>query len=60
MLKVEPGGGLVLEERFNEMTGVRSVLSRQKEQQNFEELLDSSMAFIWIMMLLGGVLASRP
>lgn len=56
MLKIDPGSGHLLEKRLNDITGVSSVLSLEKEQRNYETLLDSSMAFIWIMMFLGGLL----
>ena len=56
MLKIEPGQTERVEAEINKMLGVNSVLSRQKELQNFEKNLESMVYSVAIMVLFAVVL----
>jgi len=56
MLKVEPAKLSMVETEINKMLGVASVLSRQKELQNFEKNLESMIYSIALMVLFAIVL----
>ncbi|MDH7480164.1 MAG: FtsX-like permease family protein, partial [Syntrophomonadaceae bacterium] len=50
MLKVDPGLGPTLEAELNDLTGVASVLSRQKELDTFNQYLDAMLFTIAVMV----------
>lgn len=56
MLKVDPLAGDEVEKRLNDMTGVASVVSKEKEKDNIMQLMDSMIYFIGIMVLFALVL----
>lgn len=56
MLKTDPGQAKQIEEKLNAMTGVASILSRQKELNNFNQNLGSMIYSISIMILFAVVL----
>ena len=56
MLKAVPGNAGKIEKRFNEMPKVSSVTSRTEELQSFYNLLDTTVVFIGIMVLLSALL----
>ncbi|MBO8170181.1 MAG: ABC transporter permease [Thermoanaerobacteraceae bacterium] len=56
MLKVDPGKAGQIEEELNKMTGISSVISRQKELNNFHQNLDSLIYFTAIMIIFAVVL----
>ncbi|MEA1962585.1 MAG: FtsX-like permease family protein [Bacillota bacterium] len=56
LLKVEANKGSITEERLKEMSSVDSILSRQKEKDNFFSLLDSMIYFIGIMVAFAAIL----
>ncbi|NPV26089.1 MAG: FtsX-like permease family protein [Firmicutes bacterium] len=56
MLKVDPGKTSLVEEKLNELTGVSSILSREKELDNFNQNLDSLVYAISIMITFAAIL----
>jgi putative ABC transport system permease protein len=56
MLKVEPGKHHLVEAEMNEITGIASILSRQKELTNFMQNLDAMIYFTAVMIGFAGVL----
>jgi len=50
MLKTDPGLQAALEDTMNDMTGIASILSRQKELGNFNELMGSMIYMMGIMV----------
>lgn len=56
MLKVDPGQGYLVEEELNKMTGVSSVLSRQKEFDSFNQNLGSMIFFTATMIIFAVIL----
>ncbi|WP_031516889.1 ABC transporter permease [Desulfofalx alkaliphila] len=56
MLKVEHGKALPVEEQLNKIIGVSSVLSRQKELDNFYQHLEMMVYFTGVMVIFAGVL----
>jgi len=50
MLKITPGQAPVVEEKLNEMIHIASILSRQKEIDNFNELMGMMIYSISIML----------
>jgi putative ABC transport system permease protein len=56
MLKVDPGKTMQLEKELNEMTGVSSILSRQKELENFNQNLGTMIYSISIMIIFSVIL----
>lgn len=57
MLKLDNGtGNNKIEKRLNDMTNVNSILSLQKEKDNFLKLLDSMIYFITVMVLFAAIL----
>ncbi|NMA14791.1 MAG: FtsX-like permease family protein, partial [Clostridia bacterium] len=50
MLKIDPGKRGEIEKALNEMTAISSVLSREKELENFVKNLDSMVYFVGIMV----------
>lgn len=56
MLKTDPGEAGTIERALNDMTGISSVLSRQKELDSFYQNLDSMLYFISIMIIFAVIL----
>jgi putative ABC transport system permease protein len=56
MLRAVPGCVTEIEKRFNNLPKVSSVTSRSKELQSFYNLLDTTIVFIGIMILLSALL----
>jgi putative ABC transport system permease protein len=56
MLKVNPELEPTIEKRLNNMTGVASVMSKQNEQDNLMQLMDSMIYFIGVMFFFAIVL----
>ncbi|MEW6725511.1 MAG: FtsX-like permease family protein [Bacillota bacterium] len=56
MLKVDPGKAEYVEKQLNDMTGVSSILSRQKELAAFNKNLDSLVYSIAVMVAFAAVL----
>ncbi|MDD4752983.1 MAG: ABC transporter permease [Desulfitobacteriaceae bacterium] len=50
MLKIDPGKRGEIEKALNEMTAISSMLSREKELDNFVKNLDSMIYFVGIMV----------
>ncbi len=56
MLRAVPGHADQIEERLNEIPRVSSVTSRAEELQSFYSLLDTTVIFIGVMVLLSALL----
>lgn len=56
MLKAAPASAAELEKQFDEMPNVSSVTSRAEELQSYYTLLDTTVYFIGIMILLSALL----
>ncbi|MFZ5644723.1 MAG: ABC transporter permease [Bacillota bacterium] len=56
MLKVDPGRSGALEEKLNDMNNVSSILSRQKELDNFNKNLEAMVYSIAIMVTFAVVM----
>ena len=56
MIKVDPGKLRLVEKEINKITGISSVLSRQKELQNFQKNLASMIYSVSIMVIFAVIL----
>ncbi len=56
MLKIEPGRSGALEEKLNDMNNVSSILSRQKELDNFNKNIEAMVYSIAIMVAFAMVM----
>ncbi|MFZ5898466.1 MAG: FtsX-like permease family protein [Bacillota bacterium] len=56
MLKVDPGRSKSVEEQIGGMTGVSSILSRQKELDTFNQNMDSLLYSVGVMVTFAAVL----
>lgn len=56
MLKIMPGSAAGLEKKLNAIPGVGSVTSRAKELQSYSSLMDMTVYFIGVMLLLSALM----
>ncbi|MGI6434729.1 MAG: ABC transporter permease [Syntrophomonadaceae bacterium] len=56
MLLVDPGQAELIEAELSDITGINSILSRQKEIDNMNSLIQSSVYFVGIMIVFSLIL----
>jgi len=57
MVKINPSQSAAFETRLRDLTSITSIVSRDKEKANFQELLKSAIFSIVFMVLFAGILA---